>query len=110
MRCAIRRIAKKEGCESAKPETIKELLPDNAVLGVINMFLTPRRSFKDGTSLKPVQLDNDEVSEALSDLTTTQLVKKRPPKKLKRVFHAANESQGTVMEKKTTSQPNITAR
>jgi hypothetical protein len=83
----------------AKSATI-EPLPENSVSGVVNMFSTPRRSFKDGTSLKPVQLDDDEVSEvsdALSDLTNTQLVKKRPPKKLKRVFHAADESQGTVI-------------
>jgi hypothetical protein len=55
-------------------------------------------SSKDGTSLKPVQLDNNEVSEALPDLTkNTQMVKKRPPKKLKRVFHAANKLQGAVI-------------
>jgi hypothetical protein len=37
------------------------------------------------------------VSEALSALTNTQLFKKRPPKELKRVFHAADELQGTVI-------------
>ena len=63
----------------------------------VELASTPRRSFKDGTSSKPVQLDDDEVSEAFSDLTNTQLVKKRSPKKLKRVFHAADDSQGTVI-------------
>jgi hypothetical protein len=80
----------------AKLATI-ESIPHNAFSGVINRFLTPRHSFKDGTLLKPVQLDNKKVTEDLSDLTNTQMVKKRSQKKLKRVLHAANELQDAVI-------------
>ncbi len=51
-------------------------VPDMAFSGVDDMYSTPRRPFKDGTSLKPIQLEDDEVSEALSDLTNTQMTKK----------------------------------
>jgi myosin heavy subunit len=74
-----------------------ELFPDNPVSGAA-VFGTPRR-FKDGSSSKPVMLDDDEVSEALSDLTNSQMnsqsQKKRPAKRQRRVFRPA-ETEGTV--------------
>jgi hypothetical protein len=52
--------------ELAAPEPI----PDNPVLGV-DMYSTPR-CFKFGNSAKPIQIDADELSDALSGLMNTQ--------------------------------------
>jgi hypothetical protein len=64
-----------------------ELFPDNPVSGA-DIFATPRR-FKDGSSLKPIMLDDDKVSEALLDLTNLQMMRKRPAKRQRRVFRPA---------------------
>jgi hypothetical protein len=47
--------------------------------------------FKDGSLSKPVMLDDDDVSEALLDLTNTQMMKKKPPKRHKGVFYPARQ-------------------
>jgi hypothetical protein len=72
-----------------------ELFPDNSVSGA-DIFGTPR-CFKDGSSSKPVMLDDDEVSEALSDLTNSQMARKRPAKRHRRVFRPAKMDEGAVM-------------
>jgi hypothetical protein len=74
-----------------------ELFPDDALSGaaLVNIYATPR-SFRDGSASKPVMLeDDDDISDALSDLTNTQMTRKRPPKRQKRVFYPA-ESEGPV--------------
>ena len=77
-----------------------ELFPDNPVSGA-DIFATPR-CFKDGSSSQPVLMleddsyeDDGECSKALSDLTNTQLVRKRPAKRQRRVFRAA-KTEGAV--------------
>jgi hypothetical protein len=67
-----------------------ELFPDNALSGavLVDIYATPR-SFRDGSASKPVMLDDNDVLDALSDLTNTQMKKKRPPKRQKRVFYPA---------------------
>jgi hypothetical protein len=57
-----------------------ELFPDNALSGaaLVDVYATPHH-FRDGSSSKPVM--HDDVSEALSDLTSTQMTKKKPPKR-----------------------------
>jgi hypothetical protein len=48
--------------------------------GVVDIYAVPRH-FRDGNSSKPVMLDDNDVSEALSDLTNSQMMKKKPPKR-----------------------------
>jgi hypothetical protein len=64
-----------------------KLFPDKTLSGsaLVNIYATPHH-FRDGSSSKPVMLDDDDVSEALSDLTNTQMTKKKLPKSQKRVF------------------------
>jgi hypothetical protein len=64
---------------SQTPSAPVELFPDNPVSGA-NIFAT-LRCFKDGSSSKPVMLDNDDVSKALSDLMNSQMTKQKPPKR-----------------------------
>jgi hypothetical protein len=79
--------------------------PNNAVSGaVVDMYSTPCRPFKFGTSKKPIQIDEDNklsvTADTLSDLTNSQLVEKGPRKRLKllrRVVHEADETQNTVV-------------
>jgi hypothetical protein len=79
--------------------------PDNAVSGAISVYVTPRRPFKFGSSTKPIQLDDDEVSvssEAFSDMTNSQLVVMGPRKRLKlpsrrRFTQEADETQNAVV-------------
>jgi hypothetical protein len=59
-----------------------------------HVYLTPPW-FEDSTLSQPIQLDEDELSEALSDLTNTQLPPKRQQKRRKRVF--AVKSQGAIV-------------
>jgi hypothetical protein len=77
-----------------------KLFPDNPVSGA-DIFATPRH-FKDGSSSKPVMLDDDEVSEALSDLTNLQMnsqsQKKRPAKRQRRVFRPAETEEAVTGE------------
>jgi hypothetical protein len=68
-------------------------VPDEAVSGV-DMFLTPRH-FKDGSSTKPIELDDDELSDTLSDLTNTQMTLKSR----KRIFHEVESEEGPVLGK-----------
>jgi hypothetical protein len=75
----------------------EEAVPDRAVWR--HVYSTPPR-FKDGTLSQPIQLEenelSDELSEALLDLTSTQLPPKRhQQKRCKWVFQAVDESQGT---------------
>jgi hypothetical protein len=73
-----------------------ELFPYDALSGaaLVDNYATPR-SFRDGSASKPVMLEDDDISDALSDLTNTQMTRKRPPKRQKRVFYPA-ESEGPV--------------
>jgi hypothetical protein len=75
----------------ATPSAPVELFPDNpvSVAKVVNIYDAPCR-FKDGSSSKPVVLDDDEVSDALSDLTNTQVTKKKPPKRQKSFLSSQN--------------------
>jgi hypothetical protein len=75
-----------------------ELFPDNAlsVAALVNIYVTLHH-FRDGSLSKPVRLDDDDVSEALSDLTNTHIMKKKPPKRQKRVFYPA-KLEGPVTE------------
>ncbi len=74
----------------------EEAVPDRAVSS--HVYSTPPRRFKDGTLSQPIQLDKDELSEALSDLTNTQLPPRKQLKRLKRVFKPV-KSQGAVLGK-----------
>ncbi len=76
--------------------TAVELFPDDALSGdaLVDIYATPR-SFRDGSASKPVMLEDDDISDALSDLTNTQMTRKRPPKRQKRVFYPA-ELEGPV--------------
>jgi hypothetical protein len=67
-----------------------ELFPDKpvSVAKVVDTYATPH-CFKDGSSSKPIVLDDYEVSEAHEDLTNSQLTKKKPPKRQKRVVYPA---------------------
>jgi hypothetical protein len=72
--------------------------------------LTPPR-FKDGTLSQAIQLEEDALSEALSDLTNTQLPPERHhQKRRKRVFEAVKESQGTVLGEEHWETDNDTVR
>jgi hypothetical protein len=72
------------------------VVPDRPASLGVDRFLTPRR-FQFGSSEAPIELEDDERSEALSDLTNTQLSKKQAPKRpRKRIFHEA-ESEGAVL-------------
>jgi hypothetical protein len=70
-----------------------KLFPDNALSGaaIINIYATPHH-FRDGSLSKPVMLDDNDVSETLSDLTNTQMTKKKPPQRQKRVLYPAESS------------------
>jgi hypothetical protein len=81
---------------SQAPSAPVELFTDNPVSGA-NIFATPC-CFKDGSSSKPVMLDGDDVSEALLDLTNSQMTKRQPPKRQKRVFSPA-EMEGAMTGK-----------
>jgi hypothetical protein len=59
----------------AKSATIKELLPNNANLGSCQYVFDSLPLLQGRNLLKPVQLDGNDVSKALSNLTNTQLVK-----------------------------------
>jgi hypothetical protein len=95
-----------------RKQRVIEPAPDNAVSGaVIDMYTTPCRPYRFGTSRNPVQLDVDEddevsdnsdpVSETFSELTNSQLVNKKGPRKrlrlLKRVIHQEDETQHAVV-------------
>jgi hypothetical protein len=67
-----------------------ELFPDNPVSGA-SIFVTPCH-FKDGNSSKPVMLDDND--EALFNLRNSQMTKKKPPKRQKRVFYPGAEMEG----------------
>jgi hypothetical protein len=70
-----------------------DAIPDRAVSTHVYSTL-PR--FEDGTLSQPIQLDEDELSEALLDLMNTQLYPKRRQKRRKRVFEPV-KSQGAVV-------------
>jgi hypothetical protein len=72
-------------------------VPDEAISGV-DMFSTPRR-FKDGSSTKPIELDDDEQSDTLSDLTNTQMTLKSR----KRIFTRPNRRRVPFLAKRATS-------
>jgi hypothetical protein len=77
---------------------LEDAVPDRAVSS--HVYSTPPR-FEDGTLSHPIQLDEDELSEALSDLTNTQLYPKRrpnPEKRRKWVFEPV-ESQDDAANK-----------
>jgi hypothetical protein len=59
----------------------------------VDIFLTPHH-FKDGILTKPIELDDDELSDTLLDLTNSQMMLKS----CKRVFHEA-KSEGPVLGK-----------
>jgi hypothetical protein len=80
-----RRATRATKCE---PEPTIGPAPNNPFSGaVVDMYSTPRRQFRYGTSKKPIQLDTDDevstTSEAFSDMTNSQLVEKGPRKRLK---------------------------
>jgi hypothetical protein len=54
-----------------------ELFPDDALSGaaLVNIYAT-LGCFRDGSASKPAMLDDDDVSDALLDLTNTQMMKK----------------------------------
>jgi hypothetical protein len=81
---------------SQAASALVEFFPDNPVSGA-NIFATPHH-FKDGSSSKPVMLDGDKVSEALLDLTNSQMTKKKPAKRQKIVFLPA-EMEGAMTGK-----------
>jgi hypothetical protein len=73
-----------------------ELFPDNALSGaaLVYIYATPCY-FRDGSASKPVMLDDDDVFHALLELTNTQMLKKKPLKRQKRVFYPA-QTEGPV--------------
>jgi hypothetical protein len=67
-----------------------ELFLDKALSGatLVNIYATPHH-FRDRSLSKPVMLDDDDVYEALLYIMKTQMIKKKPPKRQKRVFYPA---------------------
>jgi hypothetical protein len=77
---------------------LEDAVPDRAVSS--HVYSTPPR-FDDGTLSQPIQLDEDELSEALSDLTNTQLYQKSWPireKRRKRVFEPVESQEDAADE------------
>jgi hypothetical protein len=80
---------------SQTPMAPVKLFPDNpvSVATVVDLYVTLHH-FKYGSSSKPIVIDDDEVSEALSDLTNAQMTKKKQT----RVFYPA-KMEGAVTGK-----------